>query len=73
MPFSFCVTGTIPQSPGYYSFHISAEVRQDASGTDVGDLVSEELHSIQPPAEQVTIKVSGLEECGSEGSGGFCL
>lgn len=61
------------QAPkGVYAMQVSVRAA-GGKKEQVGDLVNEYLIMVGKKNETVTVKASGLEACGSENSGGFCL
>lgn len=51
---------------------VSMTLSQNASTSTVGDMITETITSVAPP-DSVTVEVTGLESCGSDNAGGFCL
>lgn len=55
-------------------FLVNVEIlNHEGCDTRVGDLVNETFDAVSGPQTDYTIKVQGLEACGSENSGGFCV
>jgi hypothetical protein len=73
LPLSFCVAGDPAVVRNELDYTVSAVIKQYEGQATVGDLVTEYTHLVLPPAADVVIEVSGLEECGTPDSGGFCL
>ena len=73
LPFSFCLTGSTSLIAEPVEYAVSAEVRQHEAGSTVGDLTTEVIHEVQPPATKVVVRVVGLEDCSDQNAGGFCL
>ncbi|MBT6690710.1 hypothetical protein HOB10_00035 [Candidatus Parcubacteria bacterium] len=74
LPLLFQIKGNLGEvfenERGYY---LSVKVfNHSGDEVAVGDLISEFSNPISMEDRSLEIKVSGLEECGSENSGGFC-
>lgn len=73
LPFEFALSGPRPDESSRDQYHVQVEIKQHASTTTVGDLMSEELNVVEPPIDNVVIEVEGLEACDAPNAGGFCL
>ena len=57
-----------------YTYRVSAKVfSQKSDKAQVGDLVTETVNELKQGQSFITVVVTGLESCSSEGNGGFCL
>jgi hypothetical protein len=72
-PFEFELSGPLPEDSGQEQYHVTVDIKQHTSTNTVGDLISEYLNEVKPPANDVIIEVQGLESCDAPNAGGFCL
>jgi hypothetical protein len=73
LPFEFELSVPPPDESSRDQYHLQVEIKQHASTFTVGDLVSESLNVVEPPAARVVVEVQGLESCDAPNAGGFCL
>lgn len=74
LPLEFSITGyasEVFKEKGEYSISVRVFSQAGEEG-HVGDLINEHQIVIQGQTLDLTIDVTGLEACGSEGGGGFC-
>jgi hypothetical protein len=67
---AFPIPFEITTKKGVYALDVS--VRSNGGKAEVGDLINEYFILVKD-SQEIEVKASGLEACGSEGSGGFCL
>lgn len=73
LPFEYCLTGALADvSDTTVEYAVDVEVRQH-EGQSVGDLIMENLEVVEPPAANVELRVTGVEDCTSPEAGGFCV
>ena len=72
-PFEFELGGSLPDDSRDEQYHVIVEIKQYASANTVGDLMSEFVNEVTPPASDVIVEVQGLESCDAPNAGGFCL
>lgn len=72
-PISYCLAGDAAKVMGYHQLFITAEVRQHADTYTVGDLMEEIFHEVTIPKTAETLHMTGIENCSSPNSGGFCV
>jgi uncharacterized lipoprotein YbaY len=71
-PFKFQLSLPLTGPSTQVQYHVAAEIKQHASTSTVGDLVSEQVYVVEPPVDDLVIDVAGLESCDAANAGGFC-
>ncbi len=73
LPFEFALSGPQPDASSRDQYYLQVEIKQHASAFTVGDLLSEAMNEVEPPADNVVVEVQGLESCDAPNAGGYCL
>lgn len=72
LPFEFALRGR-PDPSSQAQHYVIVEVKQHSPAWTLGDLTSEEPKVIEPPADNVVIRVTGLQACDAPHEGDFCI